>query len=319
MKRSEQLNELTKALSSAQGEIKGAAKDANNPHFRSQYADLQSVWDAIRGPLTKNGLMVTQHPSVSFDGEGAVVDVLTLLSHTSDQWVESILSMPLPNPTPQAIGSAITYARRYALQSVVGVAPMDDDGEAAEGRGGAPTNTRAQEQRDNRRDTEARNQAPSEPVSVGNWKDVVSHIGKPKGPMQGKKLGVLPDDLKEYLIKSLREKDPSRLSAPDKRMLAALCIWEGERGVDQRPPEEQPPVAGKPDAEQMIASIKEIMDFNEVPDDVFFQVAHARKWTDAETWQTIPATELARILDNIEAATEHCLTALKASKEGAAE
>ena len=139
-RRSENVNELAAALAKAQGEIANAAKDADNPFFRSKYADLASVWDAIRRPLSANGLAVLQPAAV----DGARVTVTTLLTHASGQWVESSLTMMAMQQVkgsgweeaknPQAIGSAITYARRYSLSAMVGVAPEDDDGNAATGR-----------------------------------------------------------------------------------------------------------------------------------------------------------------------------------------
>ena len=130
MERSETINELATALAVAQGTIEGAVKDSANPFFKSKYADLASVWDAIRAPLSANGLSVMQLPSA----EGAKVTITTLLAHKSGQWIQSALTMTAKEDTPQAVGSAITYARRYALQSIAGVAPEDDDGEGAQGR-----------------------------------------------------------------------------------------------------------------------------------------------------------------------------------------
>lgn len=131
MERSSDINELAAALAVAQGVIEGAAKDSANPFFKSKYADLASVWDAIRAPLAANGLSVLQLPSA----DGPKVTITTLLAHKSGQWVQSALTVTAKEDTPQAVGSAITYARRYALQSTVGVAPEDDDGERAQGRG----------------------------------------------------------------------------------------------------------------------------------------------------------------------------------------
>jgi hypothetical protein len=128
--RSESIKELTTSLAKAQGEMGHASKDSQNPHFRSKYADLASVWDAIRAPFARNGLAVIQTPAF---GEG-VVTVTTILSHVSGEWVESTLSVPLAKADAQGIGSAITYARRYALAAVAGVSPAEDDGEAAVGR-----------------------------------------------------------------------------------------------------------------------------------------------------------------------------------------
>jgi len=128
---SSSLVELATALAKAQGEIESAKKDSTNPHFKSKYADLASVWDAIRGPLSKNGLSVVQMPTAY----GSEVSVTTLLLHASGQWIKSTLTMLVGDKaTPQAVGSAITYAKRYALTSMTGVAPDDDDdGNAASG------------------------------------------------------------------------------------------------------------------------------------------------------------------------------------------
>ena len=127
MTHSEQINEIAAAIAKAQGQIKGASKDANNPFFKSKYADLASVWDACRGALSANGLAVIQSPSA----EGTRVSVDTLLTHSSGQWMAGTVSVTAKEDTPQAIGSAITYLRRYALQSFVGVSPEDDDANAA--------------------------------------------------------------------------------------------------------------------------------------------------------------------------------------------
>ena len=123
---SEAIGELAFALAAAQGEMTAASKDATNPHFKSRYATLASVWDAIRGPLSNHGLSVSQVLESPENGVG--VAVRTMLLHTSGQWIASRYVMPIGDKlTPQAIGSAITYARRYALSAIVGIAPDDDD------------------------------------------------------------------------------------------------------------------------------------------------------------------------------------------------
>ncbi len=124
---------LAAALAKAQGQLEGAVKDSANPFFKSKYADLASVWEACRKPLAANGIAVVQSPSA----DGAKVSVETLLTHTSGQWIKGIVTVAAKDDSPQAVGSAITYLRRYALQSFVGVAPEDDDAEAAQGRGKA--------------------------------------------------------------------------------------------------------------------------------------------------------------------------------------
>lgn len=123
---SAEIGELAKALAAAQGEMTAASKDASNPHFKSRYATLASVWDAIRGPLSRNGLSVSQVLETPDAGPGVIVR--TILLHASGQWICSRYVMPIPDKlTPQAVGSAITYARRYALSAIVGIAPDDDD------------------------------------------------------------------------------------------------------------------------------------------------------------------------------------------------
>lgn len=124
--RSAQWGDLMIALSKAQGEIEGAAKDSQNPHFKSSYADLASVWRAIREPLSKNGLAIMQWPRVS---DGAV-EIETIVAH-GEQFISDVLWMPCSKMDAHGIGSAITYGRRYALMAVAGVAPEDDDGYGA--------------------------------------------------------------------------------------------------------------------------------------------------------------------------------------------
>ena len=127
---SDQVNELAAALAKAQGQIQDAKKDSANPFFKSKYADLAAVREAVRKPLSDNGIAVVQVPCA--DGSHAGVD--TMLIHTSGQWIRGLLVVTSKDEGPQAIGSCITYLRRYALQSFTGVAAEDDDGNAAEGK-----------------------------------------------------------------------------------------------------------------------------------------------------------------------------------------
>jgi ERF superfamily len=149
MNRSESINELAAALSKAQGEYEAATKDQNNPNFNRRYADLASGLNACRAALSKNGIAVIQDPTVDMFGEGeseaANVSVETQLVHSSGQWISGTLVMPVEGVTAQKIGSAITYARRYALFALVGIAPEDDDGNAASAGQGAPQQRPAQQ------------------------------------------------------------------------------------------------------------------------------------------------------------------------------
>lgn len=126
--KSDNINELALALSKAQSQMKGATKDSSNPFFKSKYADLSSVWDACRDPLSKNGLCIIQTISVDVN-TGTVL--VTTLAHSSGQWIDSQYPIIPIKPDPQSMGSAVTYARRYALMAIVGIAPEDDDGNNA--------------------------------------------------------------------------------------------------------------------------------------------------------------------------------------------
>lgn len=127
MEMSAEIAALAEAMAKAQAEIKGAVKDASNPFYKSNYASLESVREACVGPLSKHGIAVFQSPNT----DGSRVSIDTLLAHTSGQWIKGTVSAHAKDDSPQSIGSAISYLRRYALQSFAGVAPEDDDGEAA--------------------------------------------------------------------------------------------------------------------------------------------------------------------------------------------
>lgn len=132
MTRSETIGNLAAALAKAQGQMHGATKDSKNPHFNSRYADLASIVDASREPLAKHELSVIQIPSTP---EAGIVAMTTLLLHSSGEWMQSDeLRVQAKDAGPQAVGSCLTYLRRYQLAALVGIAPEDDDAEAGESR-----------------------------------------------------------------------------------------------------------------------------------------------------------------------------------------
>lgn len=129
MNKSENINELATALAKAQGMMRGALKDSANPFFKSKYADLQSVTEAIREAFSSNGLSYIQHLSCNKDNE---VGCETIIMHSSGQWIGGgVLTVPVSKHDAQGYGSAITYCRRYSLSAASGVAPEEDDGNAA--------------------------------------------------------------------------------------------------------------------------------------------------------------------------------------------
>lgn len=126
------IDKVTAALAAAQGELKPAPKNANNPHFNSTYSDLPALWATARPVLAKHGLAVVQGFEPS---EKGTVAVWTAIYHTSGQSLSGgTLVLPIGNrETAQAVGSAITYARRYGLAAALGLVgdDEDDDGNAA--------------------------------------------------------------------------------------------------------------------------------------------------------------------------------------------
>lgn len=118
------IQNLAKALSEFQAEIKNPANTANNPFFSSKYAPLSDILNLVRPILGKYGLSVVQMPS----GDGQNIIVTTVLLHSSGEWIESEpLTLKADKPTAQGAGSGITYARRYALSAILGISSEDDD------------------------------------------------------------------------------------------------------------------------------------------------------------------------------------------------
>jgi hypothetical protein len=151
MRTSDSIDQLALALNKAQAVMTGAAKTSTNPFFHSKYADLAEVWETCRKPLTDNGLSFVQ--SIGSDktehftlrepykdkdgnirGERDVLyiwlEVTSRLLHTSEQWIEDTICLPV-EADPQAIGKNTTYLRRYGQMALCGIAPEDDDGEEA--------------------------------------------------------------------------------------------------------------------------------------------------------------------------------------------
>jgi hypothetical protein len=127
MKMSETIGELATALSKAQGQIEAATKASVNPAFKSKYADINALRDAIREPLAVNDLSILQFPRTT---EGRV-EVETMILHKSGEYMSEVLSMPVGKPDAHGIGSALTYARRYGMSAILNLAADDDDGNAA--------------------------------------------------------------------------------------------------------------------------------------------------------------------------------------------
>jgi hypothetical protein len=139
MMTSEKIDLIAPALLAAQKEIGNATKNAKNPHFKNNYADLGAVIDAVKEPLNKNGIVILQTLSHGLDG----LHLTTRLLHTSGQFIQDTASTPLPKNDPQGVGSATTYLRRYCLSAITCITNQDDDGVAAMAAKPAPAPAKA--------------------------------------------------------------------------------------------------------------------------------------------------------------------------------
>jgi hypothetical protein len=124
---SESINELAKALCEASKKIQPAIKAVENTFFKKNYADLKAIDHACRIPLTENGLCISQ----LMDSTNGQLTLITILMHSSGQWLKSYYPITYDKTTPQAIGSGVAYARRYSYAAIINVVTEDDDGEAA--------------------------------------------------------------------------------------------------------------------------------------------------------------------------------------------
>lgn len=115
MKTSEKIIEIAKALVLFQGKVKGVKKDSTNPHFKSKYASLEAIMEAIRKPLNESNLSIIQSQNV------------TRLLHISGEWIEIEVNLAPETGKPQEYGSAMTYARRYGVSAILSLATEDDD------------------------------------------------------------------------------------------------------------------------------------------------------------------------------------------------
>ena len=144
MNRSDSITELAKSLCKAQAVMGTATRDKVNPAFKSKYADLAAVWEAIRKPLTDNGIAVAQCCTQA----SGQVSVETVLLHNSGEWMSEVLTVPMVKMDSFSLGSAISYGRRYALMAMLGVAADDDDGVAAANGKAEPTTAWTRELQD---------------------------------------------------------------------------------------------------------------------------------------------------------------------------
>jgi len=180
-----------------------AHKDGKNPHFHSTYATLSAVIDAVREPLTMNKIAYVQLPWL----EGTTVHVETRLLHASGEWLAATVSSGVKDTSPQVVGSAISYLRRYGLQAVCGIGAEDDDGEAT------------------RQVTAPRPQAPQAAQKVVG-DDPSWATGQSAFVEKVKELGVDYEKLTDYLVSVGRERPSSMKEITRSQLLKALIPSE---------------------------------------------------------------------------------------------
>ncbi|HHZ68820.1 MAG TPA: single-stranded DNA-binding protein [Methylococcaceae bacterium] len=127
MEKSDSIKNIAAAMCKAQSEMGGAHKGANNPFFKSKYADLSEVIKVVKEPFANNGLSFVQFPI----NDGDKIGVETILMHESGEWLSNSFTVKATKQDAQGAGSVITYCKRYGLQAVAGIPSEDDDGNSA--------------------------------------------------------------------------------------------------------------------------------------------------------------------------------------------
>lgn len=222
---------LAAALAKAQAKFEAATKNRTNPHFGSKYADLAAIISAVSPALSENGLAVSQDLSANAEG----VTCRTVLMHVSGESIEGRLWLPVTQKTPQGYGSAATYARRYGLSALVGIASEeDDDGNAASVVSDRATTIRPPPMKQNapvpRRDEPPppmdEHEAPAAPTGGG---DPTGGATFPFGKSKGQAIHGAPIATLEWFANAARRElaDNSKAKFHEKTR-AQLHVYESE-------------------------------------------------------------------------------------------
>lgn len=235
------IGELAKALAAAQAELEPAKKEAVNPHFKSRYADLAACWDAVRAPLARHGLAVSQLPSL----DGDVVRLTTMLLHTSGEFIGSDAAVRIARHDAPSVGSALTYLRRYALSAIVGLSTEDDDGAHAMVASQAPAPRQQPAPSPELRQAAQKVEA-SFPGAQTTYVATTQPDGKPSCPICG---GGMWDNTRE------RDGSPKKNPrAPDYKCKDKECggvIWPPKRAKNERMEAAPTPEGPPPDLDDM--------------------------------------------------------------------
>lgn len=211
MKKSEEINEIALALNKAQAEMGGAVTDANNPFFKSKYADLGSIIKVIKPPFANNGLSYAQFPIT----EESRIGVETVIMHSSGQFISNEFTMNVPKADPQSAGGVISYCRRYALQAVCGIPAVDSDAEDFMVNVRASVETVKERLETNKGRIDRPSHSPKEEAQEAldrKWPGKKKHTGKTLGEIAKSDLGYLQSVIKNN-YEVLKESDPELLIA----------------------------------------------------------------------------------------------------------
>lgn len=234
LERSNDQGKLFAALAKAQGSFETIEATEYNDYYGNKYAPLWKIWEAIRGPLSDNALVVIQEPEASRDG----IMLRTTLGHSSGEWRMSRIFMPITltkegQKRAPAYGSALSYARRYALSAIVGVATQAEDDDAGGAEGGAYRSPRTLEEREEKgwkawADSEALRLKDAQTlVHLEGWwiglKDKLQQLNCPD---------VIPDMLERIYLERKRE-----LQAKEKGKGKAKIGMESTGDVDEDIPQ----------------------------------------------------------------------------------
>jgi hypothetical protein len=254
MNKSDNISTLAAALVKAQAKIGAAKKDSENPFFKSKYADFGQILEACKDALLEEGLTIVQLVGRDY--------LNTIILHESGEWIEDQMTLSINQQNnPQAVGSAITYARRYALQAALLIPTEDDDAESAM----KPVREdQAIGERQERRENDAekaRNyskgwrdaeeklkeanrslleasegqrrtpppqktvQANVELSNANSWQDVIVTYGKKDGPLRGKRMGDLEFSQLQFLYTMFGAKPLDQIDTKDRPMAQAINQW----------------------------------------------------------------------------------------------
>lgn len=276
------IKELAQALILVQKDLKPAAKDTENPFFGSTYADLTSVWEAIRPLLAANGLSVVQGVTPAEDPARPNIFWTTLM-HSSGQWIRSACPLILGKTDPQSVGSALTYYRRYLLAAMLGVTQADDDGNAATDKA----------EREQRREQEKK--PASQPAAAPSTSETPPFAPGEKDGEWKPVFKLTPEEKLASEKQNWKREERASKKDPSKKYVWFYVPPDFDPGqfpvpppVDQPPPpakgEKAPePAAGAPSGAVALASALQTAETREALGKAWAEVLKVQKELDAKT------------------------------------